>query len=751
MRVGMKVAIDFHIYEEYFVILHPIMTGYFKRAAMLAVIILFVAGCHTPHSGGRVDLRLRARVDSYNKQSFMNRYQDPQVSIRYAYDALHLLRDSLPAYHDGILRAYNNLSFGYYMLAEHDSSEAYIDSVALLASQPSGLSGIKAIRKNVEVEKVISQLMQIRLLQRSCRIADSYQLLYDINRSNVLRHNPEYYLYSYAQMEYYITSLTLNYHYRNRAVASSSGTALSSGTKKAMGDLLDEVEEARSRLRCDYAEELSLNYALAHSYYRLAAANGSDSLLLGKAYDYLADNAKILAIPGQYSIYHLANVFQLQAFIVADTNILPDTYTRHPHCRNKVFYLHSLTDRLYPTDALFTAPEYGLSMFQVSTHLFFQTSDPYQHLGAIVAAAEYCLHIDEYQQAYDYYTMALDDTSWHDGMAPKFESMLYDGLIRMGYSDNPEENSHWYAREMELLKLIGQNESADLMLQDLLFKSETRNHYYILTIVISSVFLVLLAVLVVLLRHRSIVLRNEKQALQDAKRKDIERIANVETCLSVMRHDINPFLSYLTNKSLSPEMRQEILDQLLRTFSNIKNWTNLSIPSGLQFQPTVFPLGEVFESVAASCVRLEHDVDLVFNPTVLSLYGDRQLVEIMLRNLVNNALQHTHKGKVAVSAGVYAGDSRFVDIEVADTGTGMDEETLDNLFRADKEVRTAKDPSAPHGTGFGLILCKYIIKRHDDNTLRGCRIWAESQPGQGSTFHCLLAAPNDNRQPQQAR
>ena len=561
------------------------MTGYFKRAAMLTVIILFVAGCHTPHSGGRVDLRLRARVDSYNKQSFMNRYQDPQVSIRYAYDALHLLRDSLPAYHDGILRAYNNLSFGYYMLAEHDSSEAYIDSVALLASQPSGLSGIKAIRKNVEVEKVISQLMQIRLLQRSCRIADSYQLLYDINRSNVLRHNPEYYLYSYAQMEYYITSLTLNYHYRNRAVASSSGTALSSGTKKAMGDLLDEVEEARSRLRCDYAEELSLNYALAHSYYRLAAANGSDSLLLGKAYDYLADNAKILAIPGQYSIYHLANVFQLQAFIVADTNILPDTYTRHPHCRNKVFYLHSLTDRLYPTDALFTAPEYGLSMFQVSTHLFFQTSDPYQHLGAIVAAAEYCLHIDEYQQAYDYYTMALEDTSWHDGMAPKFESMLYDGLIRMGYSDNPEENSHWYAREMELLKLIGQNESADLMLQDLLFKSETRNHYYILTIVISSVFLVLLAVLVVLLRHRSIVLRNEKQALQDAKRKDIERIANVETCLSVMRHDINPFLSYLTNKSLSPEMRQEILDQLLRTFSNIKNWTNLSIPSAFSTPP----------------------------------------------------------------------------------------------------------------------------------------------------------------------
>jgi signal transduction histidine kinase len=186
-------------------------------------------------------------------------------------------------------------------------------------------------------------------------------------------------------------------------------------------------------------------------------------------------------------------------------------------------------------------------------------------------------------------------------------------------------------------------------------------------------------------------------------------------------------------------MRQEVLDQLLRTFANIKSWTNLSIPSGLQFQPSVFALDEVFESVAASCVRLEHDVDLIFYPTTLNIHGDRQLNEIMLRNLVNNALQHTHEGKVTVYAEVYPDDNRFVHIEVDDTGTGMDEETLENLFRADKKVKTPDNPSADHGTGFGLILCKYIIKRHDDNTLRGCRIWAESEPGKGSTFHCLLA------------
>lgn len=701
----------------------------------MIAIMLLLASCRQQSVPNGIDLRLRGRADSHNKASFISRYQNPHHAIEEARAALRVVKDSLPTYIDGQLRAYNNLAFGYYMLAQHDSAAAYVDSVLHTTFNAQRRPSYHS--HNAEVERLIAQLMEIRLLQRSCRIADSYQLLYDIDQSALLRHKWDNYLYSYAQMEYYITSLTLNYHYRNSAVASSSGTLLDASTQQTMYALLQEVEEARPKLKCDYAEDMSLNYALAHSYYRLSSASGSDARLLAKAYQHLGENLRIMARPNQYSIYHLANVFQLQAFIVADTNIHPSAY-RH-HCAAWIEELCRLSDRLYPHDSIVVTGDYGLDMFHVSTDLFFQTSDPYQHLGAVVAAAEYCLRQGTYEEAYRYYTRALADSSWHDGMAPKFEAMLYDGLIRMGYSSSPDENRRWYAREMELLTFIRQNESADAMLQDRLLQSESRNRNYGLAIIVGSAFLILLGTMVVLLHRRSKVLRAEKAALQRTRRQNIERIANVETCLSVLRHDINPFLTYLTNKQLSDEMRQEVLDQLLRTFANIKNWTNLSIPSGLQFQPSVFALDEVFESVAASCVRLEHDVDCIFYPTTLKINGDRQLVEIMLRNLVNNALQHTHYGKVTIYAEVYSQDSRFVHIEVDDTGTGMDEETLENLFRADKKVQPATNPSATHGTGFGLILCKYIIKRHDDNTLRGCRIWAESQPDKGSTFHCLLA------------
>jgi signal transduction histidine kinase len=75
----------------------------------------------------------------------------------------------------------------------------------------------------------------------------------------------------------------------------------------------------------------------------------------------------------------------------------------------------------------------------------------------------------------------------------------------------------------------------------------------------------------------------------------------------------------------------------------------------------------------------------------------------------------------------------MVEIVVRDTGAGMTPEQQESLFRADRTLA----PGSEHG--FGLILCRYIVKKHDDNTRRGCKLWVESQPGQGTTMHVVLA------------
>lgn len=666
--------------------------GRFRYKILFIIALLVLAGCGK--RGESFDPLLRARVDGLNKKAFMKRYQDPALALSYGYASLSLIGDSLPGYDDGRLRAWNSMAFNYFILGDRDSAYAYVDSVSLYRGDA----------VNRDVEQLIASLLRARLEQINCLIANSYQILYDIDRSKVLDRREDNFLYDYALMEYYITSLALNYHFRNGAVDN-------------LNELLEEIEEERGNLRCDYSEDMALNYALAHAYYRLSAADNGNEELLRKSLGYLDDNLAILKRPGAYCEYHLANVYQLQAFITAEPKIAPGGDL-----------------------ACYDSVAFGLDRFAVSTALFFRTPDPYQHLGAVVSAADYCMLVGDTALAWDYYTMAIEDSTWTDGFAPKFEAMFYRGLMASGYSDDKSLNQGWLSKELDILEYIKQNERADFLLQNQLAKARGINKVYVISIIGILFLLLLISALAFQLRRLTKHLRAETVRLQQAKQKDVERIANVETCLSVLRHDITPFVSYLQNKNLPEELKEEVLGQLVRTFQNIKSWTSLSIPSGLQFRESEVSLQEVFDSVSESVPNFRGDgLRVVFVPNSCRVRGDRQLLEIMLRNLVKNAVQYTEEGCVTVEAALDKDDVRFVHITVADTGRGMSAEDVENVFRADKKIKHPEAGAEGYGSGFGLILCRYIVKKHDDNTLRGCRIWVESELGKGSTFHIVLA------------
>ena len=93
---------------------------------------------------------------------------------------------------------------------------------------------------------------------------------------------------------------------------------------------------------------------------------------------------------------------------------------------------------------------------------------------------------------------------------------------------------------------------------------------------------------------------------------------------------------------------------------------------------------------------------------------------------------------VMVKSGIF---NVIVCVTVADTGCGMSVEDVENLFRADKRINAAPESKEQgYGTGFGLILCRYIIKKHDDETRRGCKIWVESEVNKGTKIHFILCA-----------
>jgi len=116
--------------------------------------------------------------------------------------------------------------------------------------------------------------------------------------------------------------------------------------------------------------------------------------------------------------------------------------------------------------------------------------------------------------------------------------------------------------------------------------------------------------------------------------------------------------------------------------------------------------------------------------------ADTDRVAQVLRNLLINALRHTPPGgSVTVTA---TPNGSGVEVAVADTGEGIAPENLDHVFerfwRSDPARTRRGSLGRMGGTGLGLSVAQSLVEAH------GGRIWVESTPGQGSTFHFTLPA-----------
>jgi signal transduction histidine kinase len=109
------------------------------------------------------------------------------------------------------------------------------------------------------------------------------------------------------------------------------------------------------------------------------------------------------------------------------------------------------------------------------------------------------------------------------------------------------------------------------------------------------------------------------------------------------------------------------------------------------------------------------------------VWGDKQELRRVFVNLMGNAIHYTPSGgKIEVSATV---DSHLITITVSDTGRGIPEQDIPQLFQRFSQG-TSKQRSS--GTGLGLYLSRQIVEAHHGS------IWVESIEGQGSRFSLTL-------------
>jgi PAS domain S-box-containing protein len=121
--------------------------------------------------------------------------------------------------------------------------------------------------------------------------------------------------------------------------------------------------------------------------------------------------------------------------------------------------------------------------------------------------------------------------------------------------------------------------------------------------------------------------------------------------------------------------------------------------------------------------------------------GDRsQLVQLM-QNLIGNGLAYRSDKPphIHISAERRGKDWIF---SVSDNGIGIDPKHYEQIFEIFKRLHNQKDKP---GTGIGLAVCRRVVNRH------GGKIWVESEPGHGSTFHFTIPERTEQTNEQSTR
>jgi PAS domain S-box-containing protein len=100
----------------------------------------------------------------------------------------------------------------------------------------------------------------------------------------------------------------------------------------------------------------------------------------------------------------------------------------------------------------------------------------------------------------------------------------------------------------------------------------------------------------------------------------------------------------------------------------------------------------------------------------------------LLQNLIGNAVKYRRDAPVAIALSA-AREGDLWKFSVADNGIGIEEQYREQIFGVFKRLHTSDEYP---GTGIGLAICQRIVQR------AGGRIWVESEPGRGSTFHFTI-------------
>ena len=321
----------------------------------------------------------------------------------------------------------------------------------------------------------------------------------------------------------------------------------------------------------------------------------------------------------------------------------------------------------------------------------------------------------------------------------------------LGNLDKVEEHLNKYRESMERLA----DENMHNAIQDIMIKYDTQqkeleisrqqtvitrqNTHRVFLLGGLTVTIIVLSLLWMLLRART------KRSVMLAKMNNMLTEMNVtkDKFFTIISHDLkNPAIAQhkalkrlVDHKdsfdvdSLSMYLAELLKssDNQVKLLLNLLNWAQLQTdrmpytPTTFEFVVTLRPEISLIKSMAETKgVTLTEKI-----PNEAVITGDSNILLTVVRNLLTNAVKFTPEGG-EVLIDLTINDNGYT-VSVSDTGIGMSDEQLQDLYRIDS--RQSKTGTAgEQGSGLGLIVCKELIEKH------GGKLEVESSLGKGSRF-----------------
>lgn len=234
---------------------------------------------------------------------------------------------------------------------------------------------------------------------------------------------------------------------------------------------------------------------------------------------------------------------------------------------------------------------------------------------------------------------------------------------------------------------------------------------------------------------------NRERQLAEKRAEQLE-IANQSKnkLFSILAHDlrsplnsIQSFLEISMEVEIEEDEKRTINSSLLKETKytgqmliNLLSWSKTQM-EGVNVRMIRLDLAKVLETTLLLQTSLAEEKGLILNNRIqqnVQVIADRDMMELIIRNLINNAIKFTPAGgKINVSSEIHGLECW---IKIEDTGVGIARQDYDNIFSLHSE--STYGTNQEKGVGLGLVLCKEFI------AMQQGRIWVESTLNVGTTF-----------------